>query len=61
MTKEDCQLPVIIKATLDLLSEPTTPYQKNLHWFFVKLFTFSEISYIIYNNIYFFRRILYVW
>ena len=54
MTKEDCQLPVIIKATLDLLSEPTTPYQKNLHWFFVKLFTFSEISYIIYNNIYFF-------
>lgn len=30
-TKEDCQLPVIIKATLDLLPEPTTPYQKNLH------------------------------
>ena len=31
MTKEDCQLPVIIKETLDLLPEPTTPYQKNLH------------------------------
>lgn len=32
MTKEDCQLPVIIKATLDLLPEQSSPiYQKGLH------------------------------
>ena len=30
-TNQECQLPVIIKATLDLLPGPTTPYQKNLH------------------------------
>ena len=30
-TNQECQLPVIIKATLDLLPAPTIPYQKGLH------------------------------
>lgn len=30
-TNQECQLPVMIKATLDLLPAPTTPYQKGLH------------------------------